>query len=132
MIVIPDQPGALTVRIVVLSLPCLQLWVEPLVEVPLSTLDTWAVLAIRSKPGKRTPIADPGNESPMEMGCDRILMLLCIGEIGTGVDWQDVPGRQLVRKRDLDRLTTLYHKDATQVPLKLSLVIQRLSGMIAP
>ena len=90
VVVVPDQPSALVVGVVVLCLAFLEVRVEPLVDVALFTLDTRAVLAIRGKPGERAAVADPGCEPTVQVGGGRVLALLRVREVIAGVDRQDM------------------------------------------
>ncbi len=91
VVVVPDQPGALVVGVVVLRLTRLEVRVEQLVEVsPTLSHDTRTVLPIRGKPGEWAAVADPGDEPTVQVGDGRVLALLRVSEVGAGVDRQDV------------------------------------------
>ena len=119
VIVVPGKPGTLIVWIVVLPLTWLETRVEEFVDVACCTVNTLAVLAIRRIPGERSTIADPGCEPTMDMGSDRVLVLLRFWEVGAGVDRQDMLRWQRVRERDLDRRPPVHHENAAEVLLGL-------------
>ncbi len=64
VVVVPDQPGTLLVRVVVFRLARLQARVKQLIDVARCTVDTRAVLAVWGKPGEGAAVADPGCEPP--------------------------------------------------------------------
>ena len=111
VVVVPHQPGALVVGVVVLGLVAERLaWAQDLV-----VHEAEPLLAVRVPPGVRPAVADPGDEPAVQVDV-RPVVWLPISPHDGAVDREDVRGRQVVAEGDLDRVAALGGDDAAQVP----------------
>ena len=123
VVVIPAEPRALVKRVVVLRLVDRSVRIEHLVVEETDTVPTGRV-----PPRKRTAIADPRSQAPVEMHRGSIVALACTTDrqvIGNDV----FAGREVVSKSDLDRLAFVRDDDAAEMPMGLT--CEQSGGAIA-
>ena len=96
VVVVPDKPGALVVAVVVFGLVCGRPRVEDLV-----VQEAEAVGAVRGPPVERPAVADPGDETAVEMDRRAVHRLVRAGE--GRVDRDDGLRRKIIPECDLDR-----------------------------
>src|SRR6516164_9832052 len=114
MIVIPLQPGALIVRVVVISLSCGYRRARNVVKhAPGTVQETYPVRSARRKPTERTAIANPGYEPAVKMGGNAVVCLICARD--RPVNREDMPGRKRIGEPNTISRSAICDDDATQM-----------------